>query len=67
MKPKLQHFYILLALFAGIHQPVAQGTTAFTYQGQLHDNGTNANGTYTMTVSDLTTNLQRYYRVVLLQ
>jgi hypothetical protein len=26
----------------------AQGTTAFTYQGQLHDNGTNANGTYTM-------------------
>jgi Chaperone of endosialidase len=26
----------------------AQGTTAFTYQGQLHDGGTNANGTYTM-------------------
>jgi len=26
----------------------AQGTTAFTYQGQLHDNGTNANGAYTM-------------------
>ena len=26
----------------------AQGTTAFTYQGQLHDGGTNANGNYTM-------------------
>jgi hypothetical protein len=26
----------------------AQGTTAFTYQGQLRDNGTNANGAYTM-------------------
>jgi hypothetical protein len=26
----------------------AQGTTAFTYQGQLHDGGTNANGAYTM-------------------
>ena len=38
----------MLALLAGIHQAAAQGTTAFTYQGQLHDNGTNANGTYTM-------------------
>ena len=26
----------------------AQGATAFTYQGQLRDGGTNANGTYTM-------------------
>ncbi len=26
----------------------AQGTTAFTYQGQLKDNGTNAGGAYTM-------------------
>jgi hypothetical protein len=26
----------------------AQGTTTFTYQGQLHDGGTNANGAYTM-------------------
>jgi len=48
MKTKLQHFCILLALFAGIHQADAQGTTAFTYQGQLHDGGTNANGAYTM-------------------
>lgn len=26
----------------------AQGTTAFAYQGQLHDGGTNANGAYTL-------------------
>jgi len=26
----------------------AQSMTAFSYQGQLHDGGTNANGTYTM-------------------
>src|ERR1035438_6929564 len=48
MKIKLQCFSILLAVFAGIHQASAQGTTAFTYQGQLRDGGTNANGTYTM-------------------
>ncbi|MGO8764398.1 MAG: glycine-rich domain-containing protein [Limisphaerales bacterium] len=49
MKAKLQYLCILLALLAGIHQSAAQGTTAFTYQGQLHDTGTNANGAYTMT------------------
>jgi len=48
MKSKLQYFFIALALFSGIHQSAAQGTTAFTYQGQLRDNGTNANGTYMM-------------------
>jgi hypothetical protein len=48
MKTKLQLLFIALALFVGVHQSAAQGTTAFTYQGQLHDNGTNANGTYTM-------------------
>jgi hypothetical protein len=48
MKTKLQLLCILLAWFAGLHQATAQGTTAFTYQGQLKDNGTNANGTYTM-------------------
>ena len=48
MKIKLHFLCILLALFAGIHQAAAQGTTAFTYQGQLHDGGTNANGAYTM-------------------
>lgn len=29
-------------------QSSAQQTTSFTYQGQLHDGGTNANGAYTM-------------------
>jgi hypothetical protein len=48
MKTKLHYFYIMLALLAGIHQAAAQGTTAFTYQGQLRDGGTNANGAYTM-------------------
>lgn len=48
MKTKLQNFCILLALLAGVHRSAAQGTTAFTYQGQLHDSTTNANGTYTM-------------------
>jgi hypothetical protein len=49
MKTQIRNLLIALALFAGIHQAAAQGTTAFTYQGQLHDGGTNANGTYTMT------------------
>jgi hypothetical protein len=40
--------FIAMAVLAGIHQAAAQGTTAFTYQGQLHDSGTNANGAYTM-------------------
>src|SRR5271154_2980517 len=48
MKINFRFFFIPLALLAGIHQAAAQGTTAFTYQGQLHDGGTNANGTYTM-------------------
>ena len=49
MKTLLQKFFLGLAMIAGIHQADAQGTTAFTYQGQLHDGGTNANGAYTMT------------------
>jgi hypothetical protein len=48
MKAKLHSLFIALALLAGIKQSAAQGTTAFTYQGQLQDGGTNANGTYTM-------------------
>ena len=48
MNTKLHCIFITLALLAGIHQADAQGTTAFTYQGQLHDGGTNANGTYIM-------------------
>ena len=48
MKNKFRYLFIALALLAGINQAAAQGTTAFTYQGQLHDGGTNANGVYTM-------------------
>jgi hypothetical protein len=48
MKNHVQNLFIALAIFAGIHQAGAQGTTAFTYQGQLRDGGTNANGAYTM-------------------
>ena len=49
MKTKFK-FYLLvtLGLLAGVYGATAQGTTAFTYQGQLKDNGTNANGAYTM-------------------
>jgi hypothetical protein len=36
-------------LFASVGFVSAQQTTAFTYQGQLRDGGTNANGTYGMT------------------
>jgi hypothetical protein len=45
---KLRCFFILIALLAGVIHVAAQGTTAFTYQGQLRDGGTNANGNYTM-------------------
>src|ERR1017187_1736403 len=48
MKTHIQNLFLALALLAGIHQAAAQGTTAFTYQGQLRDGGTNANGTYAM-------------------
>src|SRR5439155_4546108 len=49
MKHSLKNLFMMLALLAGINQAAAQGTTAFTYQGQLRDGGTNANGTYGMT------------------
>src|ERR1035441_9634477 len=48
MKIKLRCFFILLALLAGVNHVAAQGLPACTYQGQLRDGGTNANGTYTM-------------------
>jgi len=48
MKIKLHQLLIVLALFAGAHRAAAQGATAFTYQGQLRDGGTNAYGAYTM-------------------
>src|SRR5205807_1790263 len=35
-------------LFTAFDPAVGQGTSAFTYQGQLRDGGTNAKGTYTM-------------------
>ncbi len=40
---------VAITLLSHPHQATAQSTTAFTYQGQLRDGGTNANGTYTMT------------------
>src|SRR5438093_2999945 len=49
MKTFIQNLFMMLALLAGINRAAAQGTTAFTYQGQLRDGGTNANGTYNMT------------------
>src|ERR1035438_10211376 len=55
MKTKIQPFLIALALIAGSHQAAAQGT-AFTYQGQLQDNGTPASGTYDLTFSLFNTN-----------
>ena len=39
---------LLLALGVRLTPVLAQESTAFTYQGQLHDGSTNANGTYTM-------------------
>jgi hypothetical protein len=38
----------VLTIWLTAPQSHAQGTTAFTYQGQLRDAGTNANGAYTM-------------------
>jgi hypothetical protein len=45
MKTKLHSPLIVLMFFAAVHQAAAQGT-AFTYQGQLQNNGAPANGTY---------------------
>jgi hypothetical protein len=41
-------WFAVLALLLQPHYAVAQQTTAFTYQGQLRDGGTNAGGTYGM-------------------
>ena len=54
MKTLMQNLFVALALLAlatinsQLSTAHAQGTTEFTYQGQLRDGGTNANGTYTM-------------------
>jgi hypothetical protein len=41
-------WWSFLAILLGVNIVLGQQTTAFTYQGQLRDNGTNANGAYTM-------------------
>jgi hypothetical protein len=48
MKTKFVRVITALALCAGVHQAAAQGT-AFTYQGQLQNNGGPASGTYNLT------------------
>src|SRR2546422_5061943 len=40
---------LALGMLINFSQALAQQTTSFTYQGQLRDGGTNANGTYGMT------------------
>ncbi len=48
MNTQIRNLVITLALWLAAPLLYAQGTTAFTYQGQLRDTGSNANGTYTM-------------------
>ena len=52
MKTKLHHLAIALLLLSTLNFQLstgfAQGTTAFTYQGQLKDNGTNDNVSATL-------------------
>ena len=48
MKPS-KPLFALFCLLLIASQSSAQQTTAFTYQGQLRDGGTNANGSYSMT------------------
>jgi hypothetical protein len=55
MKNKICCLFITLALLAGINQSAAQGT-AFTYQGQLQDNGSPASGTYNLAFTLFTNN-----------
>jgi Chaperone of endosialidase len=55
MKTKIQSLLIMLSCLAGVHQTFAQAT-AFTYQGQLQNNGAPANGTYDLQFVLFTTN-----------
>jgi hypothetical protein len=57
MKAQISHLLTTLALCTGLHQAIAQGT-AFTYQGQLQNNGSPANGNYDLQFSlfDASTN-----------
>ena len=43
------HAILFACCLLGASRAAAQQTTAFTYQGQLRDGGTNANGTYGLT------------------
>lgn len=56
MKTRTSLCFIILILFVGIRQTIAQGS-AFTYQGQLQNNGTPANGAYNLTFSLFGTNI----------
>jgi len=55
MRTNLQSLLLVLAGFASLHQAAAQGT-AFTYQGQLQNNGSPASGIYNLTFSLFNTN-----------
>jgi trimeric autotransporter adhesin len=55
MKTKFHDLFIVLALFTGANWATAQGT-AFTYQGQLQNNGSPASGNYNLTFSLYNTN-----------
>lgn len=48
MTNSIRQLLIALVMSCGIGELAAQGTATFTYQGQLKDNGTNANGNYTL-------------------
>src|ERR1035438_2976411 len=45
MKHRIHSLITTMFVLSGLGKATAQGT-AFTYQGQLNDNGTPANGTY---------------------
>ena len=55
MKTKFYYLFIALLLFAGVTSASAQGT-AFTYQGQLQNNGSPASGAYSLTFTLFNTN-----------
>ncbi|HXR06354.1 MAG TPA: hypothetical protein VN765_03430, partial [Candidatus Acidoferrum sp.] len=55
MKAQLPTLILALAIFAGARHVTAQGT-AFTYQGQLNDGGSPANGSYDLTFTVHATN-----------
>ncbi|HYV27714.1 MAG TPA: hypothetical protein VFA77_09290, partial [Candidatus Eisenbacteria bacterium] len=48
-RSQLIRLIAVVIFVSGTRAAFCQGTTAFTYQGQLRDGGTNASGAYTMT------------------